>query len=168
MAILKRGLSGEPVRHLQQRLGIEADGIFGSDTEAALKAYQKEHGLGVDGVAGPDTFAQMGLYELILLKRGSKGDQVKRLQQALGTDADGIFGGGTEEALKEFQKQNGLAVDGIAGPATLARMDLFKEITEETVRMSKLPEKGSGSTQTASASASGGKSIWESIKGLFN
>jgi len=166
MAILKSGLSGEPVRHLQKKPGVEADGVFGPNTESALKAYQKENGLSVDGIAGPDTFAQMGLYELILLRRGSKGDQVKRLQQALGTDADGVFGGGTEKSLKEFQKNNDLAVDGIAGPETLAKMALFKEITEETVRMSKLPNEEGGQTQTASVT--GGKSIWESIKGLFD
>lgn len=166
MAILKSGLSGEPVKLLQKKLGVEADGVFGPNTKTALKTYQKEHNLSVDGVAGPDTFAQMGLFELILLRRGSKGDQVKRLQQALGEDADGVFGGGTEKTLKEFQTQNGLAVDGIAGPETLAKMDLFKEITDEVVRMSKLSADGSSSAQTASAT--GGKSIWGSIKGLFD
>jgi len=77
VAILKSGLSGEPVRLSQKKLGVEADGVFGPNTESTLKAYQLEHGFSVDGVAGPDTFAQMGLCELILLRRGSKGDQVK-------------------------------------------------------------------------------------------
>ena len=41
MALLRRGLVGEPVRILQQNLGVEADGIFGRGTEAALIEYQR-------------------------------------------------------------------------------------------------------------------------------
>jgi len=61
MSILKRGLAGEPVKILQAKLEVPADGEFGPGTETALKAYQQKHGLKVDGIAGPDTFAQMGL-----------------------------------------------------------------------------------------------------------
>lgn len=56
------------------------------------------------------------------LKRGMKGDDVKRMQQALGVTADGDFGFGTDSALKKWQRANGLTADGIAGPATLSRM----------------------------------------------
>jgi Putative peptidoglycan binding domain len=76
MSILKRGLSGEPVKILQAKLAVTADGQFGPGTETALKTYQQQHGLKVDGIAGPDTFAQVGLYELILLKPGTSGDTV--------------------------------------------------------------------------------------------
>ena len=96
MAILKRGLAGEPVKVLQQKLGVPTDGEFGPGTEAALKKYQQQNGLTVDGVAGPDTFVRMGLYELILLKVGTSGESVKKLQQALGVTADSQFGSGTE------------------------------------------------------------------------
>jgi murein L,D-transpeptidase YcbB/YkuD len=95
MSVLKRGLSGEPVKILQAKLGVTADGQFGPGTETALKAHQQQHGLKVDGIAGPDTFAQMGLYELVLLKPGTSGDTVKKLQQSLGISADGQFGAGT-------------------------------------------------------------------------
>lgn len=54
----------------------------------------------------------------MLLKIGSRGKQVKDLQEFLGIGADGIFGKGTAEAVKEFQKANGLDVDGIVGPST--------------------------------------------------
>ena len=140
MAILKKGLRGEPVRRLQLKLGVEADGIFGPGTEKALKEYQKAHDLAVDGVAGPDTFAQMGLHELILIKPGSRGELVKKLQKALNIGADGVFGPGTEKALRQFQQEKGLEADGIAGPATLAKMEIFKEITPETVAQSVIPE----------------------------
>ena len=99
MSILKKGLAGEPVKILQTKLGVPADGQFGSKTEEALKAYQKEHGLSADGIAGPDTFAALGLYELILLKVGTSGETVKKLQTALGTGADGKFGAGTKKAV---------------------------------------------------------------------
>jgi peptidoglycan hydrolase-like protein with peptidoglycan-binding domain len=58
------------------------------------------------------------------LTRGMKGDDVKRMQQALGLTADGDFGFGTAGALKKWQRENGLEADGVAGPATLAK--LFK------------------------------------------
>ena len=56
------------------------------------------------------------------LKVGSRGAQVKKLQEALGLEADGAFGPGTEAALKTWQAANGLEADGIAGPATLAKL----------------------------------------------
>ena len=55
MAMLMKGLSGEPVRRLQAKLGIEADGEFGPNTEKALKDWQTKNGLSADGVAGPDS-----------------------------------------------------------------------------------------------------------------
>ncbi len=133
MSILRRGMKGVPVKRLQEKLGIGADGDFGPATEKAVKAYQAANGLAVDGIAGPDTFTHMGLFELVLLRRGSRGAAVKRLQEGLGIGADGIFGGGTEKAVKAFQEKNGLAVDGIAGPETLAALDSFAEVTAETV-----------------------------------
>ncbi len=127
MAILLRGLRGEPVRRLQEKLGVEADGVFGGGTETALKNYQKDNGLKVDGIAGPDTFAHMGLYDLVLLRRGTRGSTVKNLQEKLGIDADGKFGSGTAKAVQKYQDENGLKADGIVGPDTLEKLDLFDE-----------------------------------------
>lgn len=133
MSILKRGMKGVPVKRLQEKLGIAADGDFGPGTEKAVKDYQAANGLAVDGIAGPDTFTHMGLYELVLLRRGSRGAAVKRLQEGLGIDADGAFGPGTEKAVKAFQEKKGLAADGLAGPATLAALETFEEVTAEVV-----------------------------------
>jgi len=58
------------------------------------------------------------------LTRGMQGEDVKRMQKALGVAADGDFGFGTAGALKKWQRENGLEADGVAGPATLAK--LFK------------------------------------------
>jgi N-acetylmuramoyl-L-alanine amidase len=52
------------------------------------------------------------------IRKGSKGEAVKVLQQALHLLADGSFGPLTEEAVKEFQHSHGLTADGIVGPAT--------------------------------------------------
>ena len=54
----------------------------------------------------------------MLLKKGSKGEQVKELQKALGIAADGMFGPGTEKSVISFQKANGLTADGIVGQKT--------------------------------------------------
>lgn len=53
-----------------------------------------------------------------LLKKGSKGDDVKAIQSALHCYPDGIFGNLTEEAVRDFQELHGLGVDGIVGPLT--------------------------------------------------
>jgi putative chitinase len=54
----------------------------------------------------------------MLLKIGSKGEDVKKLQTKLGLNADGILGKGTEEAIKSFQTKNGLTPDGLVGEGT--------------------------------------------------
>jgi putative chitinase len=57
-----------------------------------------------------------------VLRVGSKGHDVKRMQVALRITADGDFGPGTEAALKKWQAANGLTPDGVAGPKTLAKL----------------------------------------------
>ncbi len=58
----------------------------------------------------------------MLLKVGSRGSQVKLLQEKLGLVNDGIFGKGTERAVKEWQTQNGLTADGLVGNGTWSKM----------------------------------------------
>ena len=66
--------------------------------------------------AGDDDF---DIDDIGVLRKGSRGEGVKMMQEALGVGADGAFGPGTERALKEWQASKGLVADGIAGPATL-------------------------------------------------
>jgi putative chitinase len=54
----------------------------------------------------------------MILKFGSKGDDVKKLQVKLGLNPDGIFGKSTEESVKSFQTKSGLMPDGIVGEGT--------------------------------------------------
>ena len=58
----------------------------------------------------------------MLLKVGSKGDDVKKLQETLGLAADGTFGPGTEKAVKEWQAKHGLTADGIVGDGTWSKL----------------------------------------------
>ena len=58
----------------------------------------------------------------MLLKVGSKGDDVKKLQEKLGLGADGSFGPGTEKAVKEWQTANGLKADGLVGDGTWSKL----------------------------------------------
>jgi peptidoglycan hydrolase-like protein with peptidoglycan-binding domain len=60
----------------------------------------------------------------MILKLGSSGATVVALQKVLGLNADGAFGPKTEIAVKEWQAKNGLVADGIAGPSTLAKMQI--------------------------------------------
>lgn len=57
------------------------------------------------------------------LRRGSRGDHVRTLQQAIGAGSDGVFGPMTEAKVRQFQAGKGLVPDGIVGPATWAALD---------------------------------------------
>jgi peptidoglycan hydrolase-like protein with peptidoglycan-binding domain len=181
MSIVKRGMKGAPVKRLQDKLGIKADGDFGPGTEKALREAQKAAGIVADGIAGPDTFSALGLNELVLLRVGTRGETVKRLQEALGIEADGRFGPGTEKAVRAFQEANGLGVDGLAGPETLAKVAAFAEFTEETVELAvvqpeeevfegePMPEITGVELVTGSViEAPESKSVWGRVKGWFS
>ena len=58
----------------------------------------------------------------MLLKVGSKGDDVKKLQEKLGLTADDSFGPNTEKKVKEWQSANGLTADGVVGDGTWSKM----------------------------------------------
>ncbi|MBQ4544330.1 MAG: spore cortex-lytic enzyme [Oscillospiraceae bacterium] len=69
ITVYKRGSRGEGVAEIQNVLLSEglysgsADGIYGSETEAAVRHYQERYGLSVDGIAGEKTLTHMGLAE---------------------------------------------------------------------------------------------------------
>lgn len=57
--LLKKGSVGTDVKHIQQKLGVAADGIFGSRTETAVKNFQKVNGLTAEGIVGKNTWAKL-------------------------------------------------------------------------------------------------------------
>ncbi len=57
--LLKKGSTGEDVKKLQEKLGLSADGVFGTGTELAVKGWQSTHGLTADGIVGDGTWSKM-------------------------------------------------------------------------------------------------------------
>ena len=112
-------------------LNISVDNIYGNETKKALvKGLQtelnKQFGskLAVDGIFGTNTYNAC-----INVRRGAEGNITWLIQSMLichsfNINADGIFGPATESAVREFQKRNGLSVDGIVGKNTFNK--LFK------------------------------------------
>jgi peptidoglycan hydrolase-like protein with peptidoglycan-binding domain len=126
--LLRIGDRGPRVAALQRALGVQADGIFGPRTRAAVRAFQRRHGLLVDGIVGPQTRAALARQRSSttsngMLRIGSRGSAVVALQRKLGIPADGIFGPQTHRAVRSFQARHGLTVDGIVGPQTRAALN---------------------------------------------
>jgi putative chitinase len=67
----------------------------------------------------------------MILKLGSKGEKVKKLQEKLGLGTDGVFGSGTEAAVKKWQESNGLTADGIVGEGTWSKIFETKQLITE-------------------------------------
>lgn len=69
-----------------------------------------------------------------VLKYGSRGDDVKLLQSKLHCIEDGIFGKITEEAVKNFQKEHNLVVDGIVGQKTWDALEILNLKTSRNIK----------------------------------
>jgi peptidoglycan hydrolase-like protein with peptidoglycan-binding domain len=122
--LLKPGSQGAQVKALQHLLvyhgnAVDPDGVFGPETEEAVKSLQSGKGLASDGMVGEETWPAT----VVQVGNGSGGEPVTAAQELLTAKAndlaaDGIFGPETEKATREFQQEVGLAVDGIVGPHT--------------------------------------------------
>jgi peptidoglycan hydrolase-like protein with peptidoglycan-binding domain len=124
---------------------IMADGDYGPGTQAAVRQFQSAHGLEADGIVGAQTYeALMGtvMPENISSQYGqgngaplqnapkvmsfpivTADNEIRVIQQSLANagyavDTDGVFGVGTEQAVRRFQASRGLDADGVVGPAT--------------------------------------------------
>ena len=142
---LRKGATGSAVKNLQTKLkklgfyNASIDGDYGDTTVAAVKAFQKKYNLTADGVAGSETLKKLDTaYKNAdsntstdddSLRKGATGAAVKTLQtnlKKLGfytAYVDGSFGATTESAVKAFQKKYGLTADGVAGSATLKKIE---------------------------------------------
>lgn len=128
------------VKHIQERLQYygyyngKIDGIYGSGTLAGVRAFQEANGLKVDGAVGASTLSKLNSSNAVSkssigttytkLKLDDVNATVKYVQKQLWSlgyyngDWSGVFGNETWKAVKAFQANNGLKVDGIVGPKT--------------------------------------------------
>jgi len=153
-AILRIGARGSDVTTLQNLLldaGFNpgtADGIFGAQTDSAVRDFQNANNLIADGIVGPQTWDALidgdssidgdpspVTVSSATLRNGARGSDVETLQQVLldagfnPGPADGIFGSQTESAVRAYQNANNLDADGIVGPQTWASMGVTVDAT---------------------------------------
>lgn len=164
---LKVGSTGDKVIALQQDLTAlgyyygDISGHYGSLTQAAVKKFQKAKGISQDGIAGTTTLnaiakalgGSSGSSSTASLREGSSGTAVKELQTMLKElsyyygELTGNFGPLTTRAVRKFQDDNNLTVDGIAGTKTL---NLLRSKTNRPTE----PGSGSGSITSSSVAES--------------
>lgn len=147
---LSPGNTGEDVRRLQRRLGaagfLPDSGIvpatYCAGTAEAVASFQADRGLPASGICDDDTWHtlleaswNLGDRPLMLRSPNLRGDDVAELQRVLsrlGFDCgriDGIFGPLAAAAIRDFQENAGLGVDGICGPSTVQTLRLLSRQT---------------------------------------
>ena len=118
---IENGSTGNKVKEVQQDLrGLgyainTIDGVFGTETEEAVKTFQKDNGLYVDGIVGNSTMTNIK----------EKVEYVQTLLAQAGYtfgSIDGYFGDSTKDAVERFQRDAKLYIDGIVGSITLAKI----------------------------------------------
>ncbi len=115
------------VTDFQGDVGLKADGLAGRATRAALKSHYGET-VQQSGTVEEETGAEATVASSGILRKGSRGEDVRRVQQLLSDRGyspgpiDGIFGSRTELAVLSFQEGSSLRVDGLVGPNTRAAL----------------------------------------------
>lgn len=125
----KKGDSGEEVYAIQYLLrargfNLNADGIFGNETQSNVEDFQTQNNLSEDAIVGSETWKAL----IIQVQQGKSGEEVRAVQKLLkdkfgyNIAVDGIFGPATANAVKDFQTSKGLSADGIVGPLTWQKL----------------------------------------------
>ena len=198
---LQKGDKNASVKAVQERLKElgyyknTCDGNFGSVTVNAVKAFQKKNGLTQDGKVTESTLKKLNSSSAIAangkavateekkeetkvddgtLKKGSKGNEVKKVQQRLkelgyytyGIDSD--YGYRTVAAVKAFQKKNGLTADGVCGESTLKKLNSSSAIpaNEKTDKEEAKEESKDDGTLKQGAKGAEVKKIQQRLKEL--
>ena len=131
------------------------DGVFGSMTELAVKAFQQNMGILADGVVGETTWRELveagykpgGRSYLYLRQPPFRGADVMELQRMLndlGFDpgaVNGLFDERTTRAIKEFQYNAGLIVDGVVDDEVFRTLETY---AAQTLGTHQLPDKNGG------------------------
>ncbi|MHA0041229.1 peptidoglycan-binding domain-containing protein [Deinococcus sp. PEB2-63] len=120
---LRQGDSGRDVVTLQYLLRqrgytLSVDGAFGAGTDSAVRSFQSASGLTVDGIVGGNTWEKL----IATVRQGDSSNAVRAVQDQLrnrygytALTVDGVFGSGTNTAVRDFQTKRGLSVDGVVG-----------------------------------------------------
>ena len=127
---MQKGDAGDAVQRLQEALieegylAREADGVFGSTTEKALRLYQRDQGLPVTGQADETMLTRLAETDApregggILYAPGNWGADIVTLQQLFAAEGyevgapDGVYGEQLTKAVQTFQREHGLPVIG--------------------------------------------------------
>ena len=174
--VLRTGSTGSAVEQLQFWLNtlaqydsaipsVTVDGVFGSGTAAAVRAFQRKYGLTVDGVVGRTTWTEVydqfrsiqsdngtpNAYPGTALRQGSSGQNVRLVQFWLkiartvysslnNVTVDGIFGSSTAAAVRRFQTYFGLTSDGVVGRTTWNKLyEVYNDIANRLLSPSLRP-----------------------------
>ncbi len=174
--VLRQGSTGSTVEQLQFWLNtlaqydsaipsVTVDGVFGSGTTAAVRAFQRKYGLTVDGIVGQTTWNELydefrsiqsdngtpNAYPGSPLRSGSSGQNVRLVQFWLkiartvysslnNVTVDGRFGSSTEAAVRKFQSYFGLTSDGVVGRTTWNKLyEVYNDIANKLLSSSLRP-----------------------------
>ena len=186
--VLRTGSTGSAVEQLQFWLNtlaqydsaipsVTVDGVFGSGTAAAVRAFQRKYGLTVDGVVGRTTWTEVydqfrsiqsdngtpNAYPGTALREGSSGQNVRLVQFWLkiartvytslaNVTVDGKFGAGTAAAVQRFQRYFGLTADGVVGRTTWQKLyEVYNDIANRLLSPSLRPGEYPGVLRTGSS-----------------
>ena len=174
--VLRRGSTGSSVEQVQFWLNtlaqydsaipsVTVDGVYGTGTANAVRAFQRRYGLTVDGVVGRDTWTALydqfrsiqsdngtpNAYPGTALRQGSSGQNVRLVQFWLkiartvysslsNVTVDGIFGSSTAAAVRRFQTYFGLTSDGVVGRTTWNKLyEVYNDIANRLLSPSLRP-----------------------------
>ncbi|KAA0550142.1 cell wall lytic activity [Bacillus sp. BGMRC 2118] len=167
---LRYGHKGLSVKEIQIELmaldfySSKLDGVYGRQTQQAIKEFQFVNHLKVDGIAGPSTlkrlFTSIGTktyhqFTSTKLLNGDKGEQVKQLQEKLNrlgyysSTIDGKFGPLTKAAVQDYQKKYGLQEDGIANSTTLKHVFTNQNVKGKTITVRTVKKQTNFSVDTS-------------------
>ena len=174
--VLRTGSTGSAVEQLQFWLNtlaqyessipsLTVDGVYGTGTANAVRAFQRKYGLTVDGVVGRDTWTELydqfrsiqsdngtpNAYPGTALREGASGQNVRLVQFWLkiartvypslsNVTVDGRFGSATAAAVRRFQTYFGLTSDGVVGRTTWNKLyEVYNDIANKLLSSSLRP-----------------------------